>query len=246
MTNYNKYILSKKEYVSYGMLGISILGVFSYFFYNSYIPTLLLLPTLKFYFKFVQSYLFKKRKNKLLLQFKDAISSMSSSLNSGNSFEHAVWDAYLEIRCLYSANCYMAIELDAICKKLRLSIPVEEAFNDFALRADIDDVSTFCEILSLAKRGGGNIISIINTSIVTICEKIDIHRDITTKIAAKKFEHNIMCFMPMLIMLYLDTTSDGFFIPLYHNIPGIIFMTICLVIYVSAIFIAHKIIHITF
>ncbi len=246
MINYNKYKLSKKEYVIYFVLGISIIGVFSYFFYNSYIPILLLLPTLKFYFKFVQNYLFQKRKNKLLLQFKDAISSMSSSLNAGNSFEHSIWDAYLEIRCLYSANCYMAIELDAICKKLRLSIPVEEAFNDFALRAGIEDVSTFCEILSLAKRGGGNLISIINGSILTICEKIDIHRDITTKIAAKKFEHNIMCFMPMLIMLYLDTTSDGFFTPLYHNITGILFMSVCLIIYIVAIFIAHKIIHINF
>jgi tight adherence protein B len=136
----------------------------------------------------------------------------------------------------------MAIELDSINKQLNLNITIEKAFDNFSKRAVSDDIKTFCEVLNSAKRTGGDIISIISLTSDTISEKIDLKRDLNRILAAKKYEHRIMSLMPIFIMIYIESTSKGFFNPVYNNLLGIIFMTICLLIYALSAFLASKII----
>lgn len=244
LINYNTYTLKKSEYIIYGIIALAFILLISYLFYDSLIPVLFLLPCTYFYFKQIAYILCERRKDKLCRQFNDSIISISTSLETGCSIENAIWEAYLQISVIYSRNSYMAIELNAIFNQLKLSIPVEDAFNAFAIRTDIDDILTFCDILKIAKRTDGSIVSIIKTTADTIEEKFDITRQIKTNINGKKFEQLIMSVMPVFIIIYLGISSPDFFAPLYHNILGIIFSTICLIIYGLSVLLSVKIMRI--
>ena len=57
----------------------------------------------------------------------------------------------------------------------------------------------------------------------------------------KRLENKVMCIVPFFILLYMDITSKGYFDILYHNLPGIIIMTICMAVYIMAYLMAEKI-----
>ncbi len=138
----------------------------------------------------------------------------------------------------------MIRELDRMISQLLIHIPVEDIFKDFSLRTDIDEIQTFSQILTIAKQSGGNLIHIILSTSVAITTRVNIRSEINTILSGKKFELYIMAIMPVSIMLYVSFTQPGFFNPMYHNVFGVIIMTICLGLYIASIALAYKILSI--
>lgn len=138
----------------------------------------------------------------------------------------------------------MIRELDRMISQLLIHIPAEEIFKEFSLRTDIDEIKTFSQILSIAKQSGGDIIHIIFSTSSSISSRVNIRMDINTILSGKKFELYIMAIMPVIIMIYVSITQPGFFNPMYHNLVGIILMTVCLVMYVASVVLAYKILSI--
>ena len=64
-----------------------------------------------------------------------------------------------------------------------------------------------------------------------IGEKIRIQEEILTATASRRMEQKIMSAIPILIVVYIELTSPGFFEILYSTMGGRILMTICLGIY---------------
>jgi len=125
-----------------------------------------------------------------------------------------------------------------------MNIPIEKAFEDFGERSKIDDIRNFARVLKIAKRSGGELISIINHTSGVINDKIRIKEEILTLTAAKRFEQKIMNLFPFAIVLYIDTSSPGFFRVMYSTIPGVVMMSVCLIGYVFAIYMTSKILSI--
>lgn len=238
--NYTTYKLTLREYFIFGMVGILSALLISYLFYHSLIPCLVTIFFAKKYFRFISESLKEYREKKLCIQFKDSIISMAASLETGSSIENAIWDAYLEISIIHSKDCYMSIELMSIYNQIKMNIPVELAFSSLAARTDAADIKTFCDILSIAKRTGGNLVHIIKDTSGTIEEKTAILREIDTNIKGKKFEQLILSLMPLFIIIYISITTPGFFDSIYHNIFGIIFSTACLILYIVSFIISSK------
>lgn len=241
LTDYRSYKLTAYEYLLYGVAGTAFALIISYLFYHSLIPAVFFLPFSAIYFKQLSAVLCRKRKETLCRQFKDTLAALSAALEAGFSVENAIWEAYLQISVIYSRNSYMAAELIAIYNQIKVSVPVEEAFSRLSSRTDAADILTFCEILKIAKRTDGNIVSIIKTTAGTLNEKFEIDREIRMNINGKKFEQLIMTAMPMLIIIYIKLSTPDFFNPLYHNTAGIIFVTICLLLYGLSVLLSIKI-----
>ena len=53
-----------------------------------------------------------------------------------------------------------------------------------------------------------------------------------------------MNLFPFAIVLYIDTSSPGFFRVMYSTIPGVVMMSVCLIGYVFAIYMTSKILSI--
>lgn len=99
----------------------------------------------------------------------------------------------------------------------------------------------FTDVFIVAKRSGGNYISIIQSTVYTISNKIEIKNEIDTFLSGKKYEQKIMSLVPPAIIAFVDFSSPGLLNSLYHNYIGISVMTGCLVLYLVALLISKKI-----
>ena len=242
--NYKVYKMTSKEIVKILSEYVIIIFSISYLFYDSMIVFLLLIPGFIFYLKNSKRKLIEKRKDSLKIQFKDMIDAVSTALTSGMSVENAFKEACKDMEKLYGENSYIVIELKDILQKISVNFSLSSALKDFAGRCDIDDIKDFAVIFSEAKISGGNFREIIEETVFIIKEKSEVETDIKVMINGKIFEQKIMSVIPFIIIFYLRISSGGFVNVLYHNIAGIIVMTVCLVIYILSNYMASKIINI--
>jgi tight adherence protein B len=145
---------------------------------------------------------------------------------------------------MYPKGAMIINEFAYITKQIQMNIPVEKALRDFASRSGIEDIISFSEVFSTAKRTGGDLTKIIKTTTDIISNKIEVKREIVTLIAAKKFEANIMKIVPAGILCYLSLSSPEMLKPLYHNLFGILIMTFILGVYLCSYKLIDKIVDI--
>lgn len=233
------------ELLKYGLQGVGIAALVSYVFYRSLIVFLLLLiPALIFLLRQKKKDLLRKRKEELNLQFKEMMHAVIAGLQAGYSIENAFTHAYQDICLLYGKQSMMAKELYHLTMELRNNRNIEDVLSDFAARCQVADIRDFAEVFHIAKKSGGNLVGILKNTADVISDKIEVKREITTMISAKRLEQGIMDIVPFAIILYIDVSSPGFFDGMYHNPVGIIIMTVLLAVYIAAYLMAEKIIHI--
>ena len=240
--NYKSYYFSVQELVRFLLEGCCILGLVSVLFYDSFLPFLIFVfPFLYCYLDKKQKLLCEKRKKTLNHQFREVILAVSSHLQAGFSIENAFCEAYRDMNVLYGKDSLMVKELAWLLHRLNNNEQLEQVLMELARRSDSEDISEFAEVFSIAKRGGGDIRSIIARTATMIGDKMEVAREIDTVMSEKRLEQKIMRCIPFFLVGYLSFTSNGFFDSLYHNPLGIALMTGCLVIYVFACYLAEKI-----
>lgn len=242
--DYEDYDLSGREYVLYSAEGLILFGIISYFFYRSIWAFLLLSPLLVIFLKVKKKELAKKRREELNIQFKDAILAVSANQKAGYSVENAFREAYRDMAMLYGKESHICKELNYIAKGLNNNIVLEKLLYDFAKRSHIQDILQFADVFMIAKRSGGNMTEILSETAETIEQKISVDKEIQVLVSSKKMEQKIMNVVPFMIIFYIDLTSKGFFDSLYHNLIGVVVMTVCLAIYLAAIMISGKLVKI--
>lgn len=200
-----------------------------------------------FFFFFCRRYAKKrkeKRQEQLLLQFRDGMQAVASALLAGYSMENAWREAERELRKLHGENTDMVCEFAKMNVAVRMNQPLEQELQDFADRSGCEDIESFAEVFSFAKRSGGDFVGIIQTAVLRISGKIEIEREIATAVAGKKLEGRIMNGMPLFILAYLNLTSGDFLELLYGNVLGVVVMTTALAAYAGAIRLSEKILDI--
>ena len=84
----------------------------------------------------------------------------------------------------------------------------------------------------------------MNRTAQTIGDRIQVKEEILTMTASRRYEQKIMNAVPILIILYIDFSSPGFFTVMYSSVPGRIVMTVCLALYLFSIRLAENILNI--
>ena len=242
--DYGSYILSGKEWMLYSAEAVLILAVIGYFFYRSIWACLMLSPILVIFLKEKKKELTKTRKQELNIQFKDAVLSVSANQRAGYSVENAFREAYRDMAMLYGTESYICCEISHIVKGLDNNVTLEKLLYDFGVRSHIPDIMQFADVFMIAKRSGGNMPEILSATADTIEQKITVDKEIQVLVSAKKMEQKIMNMVPFLIILYIELTSKGFFDVLYHNLTGILIMTVCLAVYLAAFMISRRLVEI--
>lgn len=228
---YETYTLSVKEWLLYGMEGILGAAVLDYVFYRSLVLFLVMLPLGSLFPLLLREKLRRKRLEKLRGQFKDAILAVASGLNAGYSVENSFSVSLKEMEEIYGNDSMIAKEIRLILRKVRMNLTFEEALGDFAVRSGLDDVKNFTDVFLAARKSGGELMKIIARTAEIIGEKIRIQEEILTATASRRMEQRIMSVIPVLIVVYIELTSPGFFGILYTTMGGRILMTVCLGVY---------------
>lgn len=238
--NYDEYRLSVREET--GCLGMAavLAGLAGWILYQSFWGCLLILIIFPLCRRCYREEKKEKRKQVLLLEFKDAMQSVAASLLSGYSIENAWKEAEKELRELYGEEGLMVEEMRRMNSAILMNQPVEQLLYQFALRTSCEDILEFAEVFRFAKRSGGNFGKIIQNTVFHIGEKIETDREIQIMMAGRIMEQRIMNIVPVGLLAYLNLTSKEFLEPLYGNLFGVCVMSVAFLAYLGALMLARK------
>ena len=221
-----------------------LVTVIDYLFYKRFLVLLLLLPAGIFLYRVRIRDLRRARRKKLERDFREAISFIAISLRAGYSVENALLEAERDLADVIGQDADMTLEMHRINARIRISVPVETALRDFAVRSGSEEIGNFASVFHAARKLGGNMAEVTMETAERIGERMDVEREIETSVAAKKYEQKIMSIMPGVILLYMQLTSPGFLDVLYTTAFGAIVMTACLLVYAVSLYWGRKIVDI--
>lgn len=238
--DYRKYVWRRHECL--WMLAQTVFVVFflAYFFYRSIWAIFPLSLVGIAYLRLLQKQRQEKCRWELLIQFKECMLSVSTSLKAGYAVENAFAESCKDMKVLYGVQSLIYQETEMIRRGLMINITLEELLTDLAQRSDCEEINQFAQIFSIAKRSGGDLSGIIHFSTELIGQKIEVRREIRTVLSGRRLEQTVMKIMPFGILMYIGITYPGYFDGLYHNWQGIVIMTCCLLVYLVAYVLGDK------
>lgn len=230
----HKYGWKKGERARAVLVSLSVTGVFSYFFYRSFLALIPLSLIGAAAFGMIRQQKLEKAKQELAGQFRECILAVAASLQAGYSVENAFLECGPDMALMYGEKAAICQELKLIRRGLHINISLESLLTEMAKRSGCEEIAQFAQIFALAKRNGGNMAEIIRNSAGQIGRQIELRQEIQMLLGGKKMELTIMKIMPFGILMYIDMGNPGYFDPLYHNIVGAAVMTGCLGLYLGA------------
>ena len=242
LTDYRIFRLNSRDVCVVFITALAAAAITAYIFYKSIAAFFLLLPvTGTVAFLYFRMEFRKRRDERLSVEFKDSLSSLSGYISAGYSLENAFLEVYKEKLEGSDRSSPMLSELSHIAKGIRLNMSIEELLTDFSIRSANDDIRSFVQVLNLSKRSGGDLREIVERTAGVIRDKVQVREDIRTATQAVRFEQNIMSVIPIFIILYIDLSSSGFLGPLYNGVAGRAVMTAALIMMAASLIISRKI-----
>ncbi len=189
-----------------------------------------------------KEYLKEKRKQNLLLQFRDMMESLSASYSAGKNTQGAFQDACADLIAIYGEKADMVHELKLIVSGLYNGQNIDDMLTNFARRSHLDDIESFATIFEVSNRYGGNLRKVVGETRQIINEKIETELEIRTILTANKNDLNIMIIMPVVIMLMLSGMGD---MSIIQNTPvNVVVKIAALVLFGIAYYMGRKIVNI--
>ena len=225
-------------------LAAAVIAAVLYLFYHSLWALLLLPAGMIIYRRARRIDLMQQHSDRLGLEFKDMLESLIGSLRVGYSMENALKECLQEMILMHGEEAPICQELKLMLSSLRLGITAEQTFQEFAVRSAVEDIETFAAVYSIAKKAGGDMVEILERTSNNLSGRVETRNEIAVLISSKRLEQNIMTLIPVGIILYMEVTSQGLLDPLYGNPLGVLIMTMCLGIYLAAMWLGRKIIRI--
>ncbi|MCM1563888.1 MAG: type II secretion system F family protein [Clostridium sp.] len=218
-----------------------VVAALAYFFYRSVWAVIPLAAVGVLFFHKERDRKVKAFGEELNLQFKECLLCVATLLKAGYAVENAFVESRKDMKLLYGEESSIYMELEGIRRGLVINITLEELLADLAERSTGDDIPQFASVFAIAKRNGGNLSEIIQTTASLISRKMDAKQEIRTQLSGRQMEQTIMKLMPFGILLYIGCSNPGYFDPLYHNGQGILIMTVCLGVYIGAYVLGDRI-----
>ena len=171
----------------------------------------------------------EKHKQELLVQFRDLLYSISSSVSSGRNMVQSLEESLDFWNSTYDDTDTIIIDVKAMISRIRNGGEKDtEVFREFAELSGLDDIRDFAAVYENCKSTGGNLITAINRATDIIGDKITLERELRSQMAEKVFEGRIVALAPFAIIVFLRFSSEEYLEPLYETSEGRTVMTICL------------------
>lgn len=226
--------------------GVGITLFFAYFFYRSFWAIPFMVPVGILTIRLRQEKDQKEKNRYHLEQFKECIISVETSLRAGYAVENAFVESIRDMKMMFGESSRIVGELLFIQKGLRNNETLESLLLAVARESVNGEVAEFAEVFSIAKRNSGNVSGVIDIYSEIISQRLESEQEIQTLLASKRMEQRIMNVMPFAMVLYLDFANPGYFDVLFHNLTGVILMSACLIVYLTAFLWSEKIFNKTY
>ena len=240
LTDYNVYVMNKKEKFLSVIGGFLIGFVACYLYFNSMIVGTIIglfcgYKAIGIYRNMKKN----KRLKELRIQFRDMLESLSNSYTVGMTASRAFSSAYEDMKLEHGEKAYITKELNWMCIMHNNGEEIKDLLLNFADRSGIDDVRSFANVFSVAENLAGDRPRIIRETRDMISERIAVELEIQTMITGQKNQLNILAIMPVVMALLTRSfeTDSG-------NITVIIIKIVALGIFIFAYWLGTKIVDI--
>lgn len=229
--DYNEYSVRPADFVVTILVVTAAAWLVFYLFYGFWFTGLLGIPLAFFAPRFRKRSLIKKRKARLVSQFNEMLYALSGSMQAGKSIETAFISIYKDMELLYpEPQTEIMRELRFITANLNAGVALNVILKDFAARSHEEDIESFVDVYVTTKQMGGDLVRVIRSTSETIADKVEVHNDIEVAIASAKFEHKVLMFIPLGVILMIRAVSPGYLDSLYGSTEGILLSTAALVL----------------
>ena len=224
-----------KDYMIVAAEAVGATALIAYGFFDSRYGVFFLLPIFILNLKRYKQNRNKKKEESIRQEFKEILLSVASSIQTGYSVENAFYDAKEVLVGLYGEKSELIEDLSEMNRQVAMHVSVEKAFMGIVKKYPLEEIESFGEIFLYTKRLGGGYAKYLKDTADRLEERISLRSELESMIAQKKLELSIMSVMPIAILLYMRLTGGSFLTPLYHNVTGLLVMTISLFIYVGSV-----------
>lgn len=200
-------------------------------FFKDMWGSLLTIPVMILYVKYVEEKLEKKKKHQLEIQFKDAILALASSLQAGYSLGHSFEEALELVGAVYGKESMIVSLFERVVWGQKLNISMDQLLEELAERSQLDEVRNFTEVIKVTRRYGGNLPDMIQKLAGVLEDRLAVNAEILSVTASVRYEAYIMDLIPVAIIWYMNLTGPAFLEALYTGLAGRVFMGICMLCY---------------
>jgi len=243
--NYNEYHMTKSEkFLSAAAAMLSVCAI-AYVFYRFIPLCLILMPLGLLYLPYRRKRQIARQRDELKQQFRDMLYSLSSSLMAGKTMESAMREVRADLEILYpDPEAAINREVGLIIRRIMLNETIDEALNDLAGRSGIEDIESFCGVLSACRKTGGNLVEIVKNTTNILGDKMEIKNEIDVLLAQRRFEKKVLNVMPVALILVLSLTARDYIEPVFTTMAGRLVMSAAILLIAVSWLISEKIMNI--
>ena len=213
----------------------------AWLFYDSVIAAIVFAPFYLIYQRAVRAVSSRRKTEEMTDGFIRSLNSITSSLAAGLSAENAFISAAADMEKMLGRRAVIVKELNNVNARVKAGVRIEDALFDLAGRTKISEIYDFALVFSVANANGADCVAVISSCTQIMEARRDAQKDAQILIRSKQYEQRVMCFILPGILAYLRISSGSFIRVLYHNPLGIMIMSVCLCVYVIAVYLAEKI-----
>ena len=135
----------------------------------------------------------------------------------------------------------MSQELDLLVKEYELGTPLDEALENLSERVGSRTLAATVQALKIARRSGGNLTAMLESSAESLREFARLEGVVRTKTAEGKAQVFVIGLIPVPMVLGINSLDPRFFEPLLGSFLGQLIISIALIFWLAAVLLARKI-----
>ncbi len=135
----------------------------------------------------------------------------------------------------------MSQELEVLVKECDLGTPLDEALENLSERVGSPTLSATVQALKIARRSGGNLTEMLQSSAESLREFARLEGVVRTKTAEGKAQVLVIGLIPLPMVLGIHYLDPRFFEPLLGCLLGQLLISVALVLWLAAVLLARKI-----
>lgn len=164
--------------------------------------------------RWAYGYMKKRREAKLIEQMPDALNMLSGSLRSGASLAIAMDLVATETAPPFSQ------ELSLVLREQKLGVSLDDAFESFAKRVNLEDVNLMVAAITISKDVGGNLSEVLERLASTLRTKAALEGKIRALTSQGKLQGWIVGLLPVFLAFVLFQMEPEAMAPLFTTYYG--------------------------
>ena len=161
-----------------------------------------------------------KRAKIFNLQLSQALLIISNSLRSGFTFRHAL------ARVAQDLPDPISEEFKRVIREVNYGAKLDDSLSDLADRMNSEELKMINSAVSIQQKAGGNLAHVIEMVSITITDRINIKKTITTLTAQGRMSGMIIGLLPVFMLLVLMLVSPSYISIFFETKVGMIMLIV--------------------